>query len=201
VRKLSCDLAFIAALCFPAAALAQQPLRVNCSGPAYVDSKGHVWSANYGFNSGSIYSVGSPISGTPDQKLFQKERYGDAIIYSLPVANGSYTVNIYLAEIYYANFKVGGRVMNIKVQGALASPNVDIFAQAGANAALTKSTSAVVSNGTQSVELDNVVGGAKCSAIEILPVTAGPSGPPLSLNFKYPDGTPVAGTLPYTVYC
>ncbi len=33
-------------------------------------------------------------------------------------------------------------------------------------------------------------------AIEILP---GASGPSLMLNFKYPDGTPVAGTLAYSI--
>jgi len=39
-----------------------------------------------------------------------------------------------------------------------------------------------------------VVDNAKINAIEILP---GVSGPSLVLNFKYPDGTPVAGTLAY----
>lgn len=143
-----------------------------------------------------MYSTASSISGTPDHKLYQTERFGQAIIDSFPVANGNYTVNVLLAEIYYPYDKAGARVMNIKVQGTLAFPNVDIFAQAGANAALTKSTTVVVSNGTPTVELDNIVGGAKCSAIEILPGTSGPS---LLLNFKYPDGTPVAGTLAYTV--
>jgi hypothetical protein len=199
VRKIPCVFIFMLVLCFPVGVLAQQPIRVNCGGPAYTDSKGQVWNADHGFNSGSIYSANSPISGTPDQKLYQTERYGGTIIYSFPVANGNYTVNVLLAEIYSAYFRVGARVMNIKVQGALAFPNVDIFAQVGADAALTKSTSAIVSNGTLTVELDSLAGGSKCSAIEILPVASGTSGPPLTLNFKYPDGTPVAGTLSYTV--
>lgn len=199
MRKKFFVLAFIVAFAFPKGVLAQQPIRVNCGGPAYTDSKGQVWSADHGFNSGGTYSTTSTVNGTPDQKLYQTERYGEAIVYSFPVANGNYTVNVLLAEIYNQDFKPGARVMNIKVQGAMVYSNVDIFALVGADTALTKSTTAVVSSGTLTLEFDNVVGGSKCSAIEILPLAAGPSGPPLTLNFTYPDGTPVPGNLAYTV--
>lgn len=200
MRKIFFILTFLVLFCFPIALLAQQPIRVNCGGPAYADSKGQLWSADHGFNTGSLYSTTSSISGTPDQKLYQTERYGGTILYSFPLPNGSYTVNVLLAEIYYHT--VGARVINIKVQGALAFPNVDIYALVGANTALTKSTNAAVINGTLTVEFDSPAGGSKCSAIEILPGTSGPpvpSGPPLTLNFKYPDGTPVAGTLNYSI--
>ena len=199
MRKIFFVLAFMAVICFPKGVLAQQPIRVNCGGPAYTDSKGQVWSADHGFNSGGTYSTTSTVNGTPDQKLYQTERYGEAIVYSFPVANGNYTVNVLLAEIYNQNFKPGARVMNIKVQGAMVYSNVDIFALVGADTALTKSTTAAVSSGTLTLEFDNVIGGSKCSAIEILPLAAGPSGPPLTLNFTYPDGTPVSGTLGYVV--
>jgi hypothetical protein len=46
------------------------------------------------------------------------------------------------------------------------------------------------------MNLTNVVSIATIDAIEIIP---GSSGPQLSLSFKYPDGTPVAGTLHYTI--
>ncbi len=88
----------------------------------------------------------------------------------------------------------GARVFNVKIQGATTFSNLDIFAEAGANAALVKG--ADVSNGQVSIEFDNIVQTAKVNAIEILP---GMSEPSLMLNFKYPDGTPVAGTLAYTV--
>ena len=70
------------------------------------------------------------------------------------------------------------------------------FAEAGANAALVKGADITVSNGQVAIEFDNLAQTAKVNAIEILP---GVSGPSLLLNFKYPDGTPVAGTLAYTV--
>jgi Malectin domain len=199
LRKVLGIFAFFLMLCFGKGVSAQQPIRVNCGGPSYTDSKGQVWAADHGFNSGATYSTASSISGTPDQKLYQTERYGDAVIYSFPEANGNYNVNILLAEIYAPYAKVGARVMNIKVEDVLTFPNVDITALVGGFTGLTKSTTVAVTNGAVKIEFDNVVGGAKCSAIEILPVTSGPTGPPLSLNFKYPDGTPVVGTLAYAV--
>jgi len=86
-----------------------------------------------------------------------------------------------------------------KIQGNLVFPNLDVFAAAGANTTLVKGSDVLVQNGVLSVEFDNVVQNAKVDGIEVLPVTSGPSGPPLALNFKYPDGTPVAGTLAYAV--
>jgi hypothetical protein len=77
--------------------------------------------------------------------------------------------------------------------------DLDIFAAAGANTALVKGADVLVQNGVLSIEFDNVVQNAKVDGIEILPVSSRPSGPPLTLNFKYPDNTPVTGTLGYAV--
>jgi hypothetical protein len=74
--------------------------------------------------------------------------------------------------------------------------NLDIFAAAGARTALLKGADVTVSNGILSIEFDNLVPNAKVDGIEILPAS---SGPLLTLNFKYPDGTPVVGTLAYTI--
>jgi hypothetical protein len=184
-------------LSLPAAAQ-QQPIRVHCGGGAYTDSKGQLWKADYGFSGGATYSFASPIKGTPDPALFQYERFSTSpsLVYSFPVANGSYHVNLLFAEIYDPLDKVGGRVFNVKMQGNPVFQKLDIFAEAGADAALIKGTEVQVSNGKLTIEFDDVVQNAKVSAIEILP---GQGGPALSLNFQYPDGTPVAGTLAYVV--
>jgi Malectin domain len=184
-------------LSLPAAAQ-QQPIRVHCGGGAYTDSKGQLWKADYGFSGGATYSFASPIKGTPDPALFEYQRYNtsSSLVYSFPVANGSYHVNLLFAEIYDPLDKVGARVFNVKMQGSPVFQNLDIFAEAGADAALIKGTEVQVSNGKLTIEFDDVVQNAEVSAIEILP---GQGGPALSLNFQYPDGTPVAGTLAYTV--
>jgi Malectin domain len=63
----------------------------------------------------------------------------------------------------------GARVFNVKIQGATTFSNLDIFAEAGANAALVKGADVLVSNGQVSIEFDNIVQTAKVNAIEILP--------------------------------
>ncbi len=200
MRKIFCILAIMAALCFPKGVLAQQPIRVNCGGAGLTDSKGQVWQADAGYNWGNVSTIPAVVNGTSDQGLYQQGRYNPnfsaGMVYAFAVPNGQYHVNLYFAETYAATQVKGARVFNVKMQGAAAFSNLDIFAEAGAGAALIKGADVTVSNGQISIEFDNVVQTAKVNAIEILP---GVSGPSLLLNFKYPDGTPVAGTLAYTV--
>jgi hypothetical protein len=200
VRKIFCVMAFMMALCFPKGILAQQPIRVNCGGTSYTDTKGQIWQADTGYNWGNISTIPAVVSGTSDLPLYQNGRYNPnfsaGMVYSFAVPNGPYHVNLYFAETYPSTQVKGARVFNVKMQGAVAFSNLDIFAEAGANAALVKGADITVTNGQVSIEFDNVAQTAKVNAIEILP---GVSGPSLVLNFKYPDGTPVSGTLAYTV--
>ena len=191
-------LTFVLLFSISASAQTQQPIRVNCGGLAYTDGKGQLWDADRNFNSGTnTFAGNNAISGTGDPKLYQSERWGKAVIYSFPLPNGSYRLNLSLAEIYWNS--VGARVFNVKLQGVTVDSNVDIFAQAGgSNIALIKSYSAVVSNGTITLELDATgsnVDGAKCSAIEILSTTAPSSVVTLAINpgssALFDDGTPI----------
>jgi hypothetical protein len=140
------------------------------------------------------------VRGTSDQALYQSGRNNPnasvGMTYSFAVPNGQYHVNLHFAETYAPLQLKGARVFNVKMQGVAVFSNLDIFAEAGANAALVKGADITVSNGRVSIEFDDIVEKAKIFAIEVLP---GVSGPSLSLKFNYPDGTPVAGTLGYTV--
>jgi hypothetical protein len=178
----------------------QQPIRINCGGPSYTDTKGNVWEADRGFNTGTASAIPATVSGTSDQVLFQTGRWTDStstpLTYSFPVANGSYHVNLYFTETYPTLQSVGARIFNVKMQGSVVFNQLDVFAEAGGYAALIKSAEVQVSNGQLTIEFDNVVQHAKVNAIEITP---GQGGPSLSLNFQYPDGKPVLGTLAYVV--
>ena len=199
MKRLCCLLVFALLAYWPAAAEAQAPIRINCGGPSYTDSSGNVWKADADFKGGSVSQTQAHVSGTSDPALFQDGRLNAAstpLLYSFPVADGKYHVNLYFAETNPSDQKVSARVFDVKIQGSWAFRNLDIFANAGANGALIKEADVSVTNGTLSVEFDNVIGNALIDAIEILP---GTSGPILSLNFKYPDGTPVLGTLGYAV--
>ncbi len=179
---------------------AQTAIRVNCGGTAYTDAKAQVWQADAGYNSGIASSITANVTGTVDQKLYQTGRYTQSLttpmIYSFPVAAGSYHVNLYFAETFSGAEKVGGRVFNVKMQGNLVFQNLDVYAAVGANTALVKGADIIVTDGTASIEFDSLVNNAKVNAIEI---TQTVSAPEMKLNFMYPDGTPVSGTLNYSV--
>jgi hypothetical protein len=205
VRKALALVVFALATCGMAHAQTSA-IRVKCGGPAYTDSKGQAWSADKDFNGGLVSAVGGPVSGTTDPALFQDGRMpgdGGPLVYSFPVANGSYHANLYFAELYNSDSFVGGRVFNVKVEGTTVLQNFDIFKAAGANKALVKGVDFAVTDGAATIELDNIPGHdrGKIAAIEITSNSAsgGTTNPSLTLDFRYPDGSPVQGTLNYAV--
>ncbi|MBV8514098.1 MAG: hypothetical protein JO260_02245, partial [Acidobacteria bacterium] len=134
-------------------------IRVKCGGAALTDSKGQPWSADMDSNGGLASTVSGPVAGTTDAELFQDGRMpGDSgpLVYTFPVANGSYHANLYFAELYSGDAFVGGRVFNVKVEGTTVLQNFDIFATVGANTALIKGVDFAVTNGAATIELDNI---------------------------------------------
>jgi hypothetical protein len=122
--------------------------------------------------------------------------------YSFNIPNGQYQLNLYFDEATAIAEKISARVFNVSVQSTVVFPELDIFAAVGANAALIKSTNVSVTNGTLTIGFTRVAGrNPEISAIEILPASNVTTGPALTLNFTYPDGTPVVGALNYTVSC
>jgi hypothetical protein len=204
VRKLLGLLSLIVLICVPAAAQTQQPIRVKCGGPAFMDAKGQLWAADFGFDSGFVSLMHGPVTGTSDQALYQAGRLASdsgVLRYKFPVSNGTYHVNLYFAELASSNYYISGRVFNVFVEGNEFLKNFDVFATVGAGRALVKGTDVTVTDGAVNLEFDTVPGHdrAKIEGIEIIPGAGSASAPQLALNFVYPDGTPVAGTLNYTV--
>src|ERR1700732_1200034 len=139
----------------------QQPIRVKCGGSAYTDSKGHAWATDYDFSGGMVSQTTGSVSGTSDPALFQHGRMPDdtsPLVYTFPVANGAYHVNLYFAELNPGNDFVGARVFNVKTQGNVVLQNLDIFKTVGAHTALIKGVDIAVTNGQVKIELDNIAG-------------------------------------------
>lgn len=199
MRKLMGIFAYMLLACMACVAQTQQPIRVKCGGAAYVDSKQQAWSADYANNGGLVSSAVGPVSGTSDATLFQRGRMPadtTPLIYTFPVPNGAYHVNLYFAELNPLDERKGKRTFDVKLQGNVVLQDFDIFKTVGANAALIKGEDIVVTDGAAKIELDNISGHDRgiVSAIEITQTQAAPE---LVLNFAYPDGTPVIGTLNY----
>jgi len=204
VRKLLGLLFVIVFTSGSAAAQTQQPVRVKCGGPALTDSKGQFWAADFGFDGGMVSLMKGPVAGTSDPALYQGGRMAPdsgVLHYNFPVSNGTYHVNLYFAELATDNYNVGGRVFNVLLENNQLLNNFDIFAAVGAGTALIKGSDVTVTNGAVNLEFDTVPGHdrAKVVAIEIIPGSGSAPAPQMALNFVYPDGTPVSGTLNYTV--
>jgi hypothetical protein len=172
-------LILLSCLILVSVAHAQSPAPVRiASGTSktYTDSHGNVWSADANFNVGATASfITTAIKGTPDQWLFQNERYSEndspAMVYTIPAPIGTYTLNLYFSENYVPG--AGQRVFNVKVNGALVLTKFDIFATAGAQHTAVIKTFVVLSTGTITIEFDHespAVQNPKIDAIELVPV-------------------------------
>ena len=74
--------------------------RINSGGGTYVDTGGLTWGADFGFSGGNTFSTADAIAGTPDDPIYQTERFGAAFTYSLNAgADADYLVNLHFAEI------------------------------------------------------------------------------------------------------
>ena len=174
-NKLVCLMIWIFLL-GAASADAQTAIRVNAAGPAYTDSKGQAWSADFGFNNGNIsaYAPNSTVTGTSDPFLFKSARYSGTITpelqYTFAVPNGSYTVNLYFAETcpYIA---AGARVFDVQLQGATVFSALDIAKIAGMNHALIESATVSVNGKQLTIRFVHRHQNPIISAIEIVPAT------------------------------
>ena len=208
MRKLLRLLSILFFWCLPAAAQAQQIIRVNAGGPAYRDTKGQSWSADHGFNTGTL-AISAPkvtVTGTSDPKLFKSARVGTSsgtqLQYLFKVTNGLYKVNLYFAETYFT--KARQRVFDVQMQGATFFSALDIFAQAGRNHALVKSAQVSVTNGQLLIRFVHHASGnvPVISALEILPsgtrpsITAQPAGQSIAVGHTATFKVVATGSAP-----
>jgi thermitase len=129
----------------PAATPGVAVFRVNSAGSPYTDGAGIFWNTDYDFIGGNSAQTSAAISGTIAPQLYQTCRWG-TFSYVIPVANGSYTVNLKFAEIYFST--AGSRMFNVSINGTQVLTNFDITAQAGgALKALDESFPVTVTNG------------------------------------------------------
>jgi hypothetical protein len=159
-------------------------LRINTGGGRYTDPNGNVWQDDSFFLSGKVYAPSSlstaDILSTSNNALYRDERYSDGVgiplDYSIPVANGSYTVKLHFAEIWYgvANSSgAGARVFNVSLETKPVLSNYDIYARAGgALKAQVEEFQTTVTDGVLNIRLTSVVDNANISGIEVIANTA-----------------------------
>jgi beta-galactosidase len=166
--------------------------RVNCGGPDYTDASGNKWlgdvhqtnSKTWGSTSwtddfhamlpmfGSQRRSFDPVKGTNDETIFQTFRYGqEKLQYHFPVPDGDYQIELYFNEPWYGlnnSDAKGWRTFDVAVNGKTVIKDLDIWAEAGYNAALKKTVTAHITGGQLTISFPHVASGeAVISAIAI----------------------------------
>lgn len=156
-------------------------VRINAGGAQYTSPSIGLFSADKNFNGGSVYTNNNitDISGTSDDMLYKSERY-KMTGYNIPVSAGTYTLRLHFAEIYFgaSGGGAGGsgkRVFSVTAEGQTILNNFDIFAEAGAMAAITKTFDISVTDGTLNLVFIKVIDNPKISAIEVVPASTSAS--------------------------
>jgi RHS repeat-associated protein len=133
----------------------------------------------YAPDPGNTYATNEVIAYTPDQELYQHERYGSngQFAYAVPVAIGTYTVILHFAELFWS--EAGRRVFNVSLEKTLVLDKYDIVQRVGPRAATTETFTVRVVDGVLNIDFSSLMpGGAdqpKVCAIEVLPITLGSS--------------------------
>jgi malectin (di-glucose binding ER protein) len=86
--------------------------------------------------------------------------------YNLPLVNGTYTLYLHFAETYWS--AAGKRVFSVSANGTTILSNLDIYSQAGKDAALQKQFTVSVSNGTLALNFTASVDNAIIGAIALV---------------------------------
>ena len=133
---------------------------INVGGQQFTAANGITYLADPGPTTGAsgTFSTGANIVGTNDDPLYNTERYasgGGSFTYEIPVANGTYQVDLNFAEIYSGITGPGQRVFDMSLENQLLSAlqNIDIFGQVGANAPLVIDQTVTVTDGSLSIQV------------------------------------------------
>jgi predicted alpha-1,2-mannosidase len=97
-----------------------------------VPADGFVLDADYAdgsINQSSSTRIDAGAPNAAPEAVYQGERYGDPLTYTIPVPKGRYTVRLHFAEIFDGD--PGARIENISINGDEVLKNFEISAAAG----------------------------------------------------------------------
>jgi hypothetical protein len=108
------------------------------------------------------------VGNTSTPELYKTKRWDwDRLVYRFSVPNGSYTVTLKFAEIWFKN--PGQRVFDVTINGQKVLANFDIVAQAGGpDRAVDKAFRVNVTDGGIAIEMNSTVDEPQINAIEIV---------------------------------
>ncbi|NBD17493.1 MAG: hypothetical protein GVY04_15555, partial [Cyanobacteria bacterium] len=164
-------------------------IRINAGGADVYDPAGNLWQADTSFSGGQVFdATGRPITNADDNfrfdSIYQVQRSGTGFSYAVPVANGTYKVNLHLAELVYDTNDQ--RIFDVSLEGDVIFNDLDIFAKTK-NAFLDGKDTArilqieeelpapgdvvIVEDGVLDFTFTSVLGEATIAGLEIIPAT------------------------------
>jgi len=157
----------------------QLVIRVNVGGPDVSDWTGNTWQADREYVTGSwgcldaattdILTTTEAIACVEDVNILQSMRQGERLRYRFDLPNGTYTVRLLFAEIYWTSSDAEKQA--VRVQGKTVLNHFNIFDDAGKNTEYEKTVIAKVTRGRLDIECIGqslpMHSGARISAIEV----------------------------------
>ncbi|MFU8945160.1 malectin domain-containing carbohydrate-binding protein [Mycetocola zhadangensis] len=156
-----------------------QAIRINAGGGA-VTTNGTSWLADTYFVGGKTYTnpAVTQIAGTTDDAIYLSERSALTDLgtfgYDVPVPNGTYTVKLHFAELYWGATGggaggTGKRVFSANFEGGTAEiTGLDLNARVGSMAAYVTTNTVTVTDGVLDIDFAATTNQPKVSAIEII---------------------------------
>jgi len=132
------NFAFVnAILVFPTPDGKALPIRIVTQQKTVTDQHGQIWLSDRYFTGGNLVVHGMQATGTSDPELLAGERNGN-FQYIVPVAESTYTVNLYFVETWFGKGASGGggvgsRVFRIDCGDQCLQSRLDILAETGAS--------------------------------------------------------------------
>jgi hypothetical protein len=157
-----------------AGAATSQPVAIRINAGATTrttDNAGNVWEADKGFADGDTVEreADVKITNTADPFIYRTEHFG-MTSFSVPVANGKYTVKLHFAETSATITSAGTRVFSVNVEGHELK-DIDVWKKTGGRErAYVETVPVEVTNGKLEIKFTASEQKPEINGIEILPV-------------------------------
>ncbi|MEO1235693.1 MAG: malectin domain-containing carbohydrate-binding protein [Planctomycetota bacterium] len=177
---------------------------LNAGGPTLTDATGQVWTADTGFFNGSAQSdtydtdnaidLSDPsIPDGTDVRLFQTERWdrseGEELAYAFDLADGTYRLDVYFAEIYHGTQDPGDRVFDVEVEGQTALNNYDVVDAVGGYTGVVESFEVELDDGQLNLRFLRETQNPAVKAIRVVSVAEpDPVAPEVDVDGPTGDG-------------
>jgi len=153
-------------------------VRINSGGPtvSYGDSTFIADEFFAGNGSDYINNNIADIFGTTQDEIYKSERSTNASLqsftYNIPITNGTYSVNLHFAEIYWGATGGGSggtekRIFDVTLEGQAILTDFDLNAEVGAMTALIETFTTTVTDQSLDLTFSASVNQPKVSAIEV----------------------------------